>query len=269
VIHFLNESQSYFQLARPDQATLDRVLAGWYTMVTQAERLAAADEASRTRLRAAYRLAVEVLLSQAAATLHTSMQALYLVYRYDRTLIPDWADIQVAGVTTSMPMGARPDAITGEVTMMISGVRVIFLPDGTKRSPGARTNAHWDFNNAVHWDTRGGVVVAHNGPDIPEVRIRTRYGPGLTSASPSAYGRGTTQADVAAGHTSLGFHEGSHGRDYLQFLVTHTFPAFTGRDGMTNAQFRHAVRQYVAACRQYEHQLTRSPNFKPTVSAPQ
>jgi hypothetical protein len=64
------------------------------------------------------------------------------------------------------------------------------------------------------------------------------YGRGLRADVPSAYGRGTTPEDVGAGTTTLGFHEGSHARDYLRFLGEHPFPQFTGAVGMSTPRLQ-------------------------------
>ena len=69
---------------------------------------------------------------------------------------------------------------------------------------------------------------------------------------PSGYGRGTTKEDIAGGRvtphsTSLGFHEGHHGLDFVEFLESNRPPAFTGAVGQTNAQFNTAITRWKAA----------------------
>ena len=73
---------------------------------------------------------------------------------------------------------------------------------------------------------------------------------------PSAYGRGTTPEDVAAGTTTLGFHEGSHARDYLRFVREHPYPQFTGTVGMSVGDFNAATADYVREVGQYAADLT-------------
>jgi hypothetical protein len=248
---------------RFDDAILTDVLTSLRTLVDEELQIVAsqlgADQALRDGLRGAYVTAIRDLLTRAAASMGTNAESLYLRFRYGpQALIPDWADTQLGAVTTPLPpVGLTPDPVTGEVTMTINGVRVIFEPDGTKRSAGAATNISWNFNNAIGFRTRGGRITSHTGPGTPEARIRTRYGPGLSSSSQSGYGRGTTAADVAAGNTTLGFHEGSHGRDYLNFLVNHPFPTFTGSDGDTTRAFRQAITEYSAALRAYSDEIER------------
>ena len=74
-------------------------------------------------------------------------------------------------------------------------------------------------------------------------------------AQPSAYGRGTTDRDKRVGATTLRFHEGSHGLDFLQFIHDHPYPAFTGRVGVTVQAFNAAVAAYDQALRAFDQQM--------------
>ena len=85
--------------------------------------------------------------------------------------------------------------------------------------------------------------------------IQTTYGPGVSASSPSAYGRGTTAEDVSASDTSLGFHEGRHGLDYLAFLAANPFPVFTGTVGMAEADFTDAMNDYRDARLDYQRRI--------------
>ena len=70
------------------------------------------------------------------------------------------------------------------------------------------------------------------------------------------HGRGTTPEDIAAGTTTLGFHEGSHVRDYLRFLREHPYPQFTGAVGMSTRDFTAAMAGYDRKVGQYAADLT-------------
>ena len=65
------------------------------------------------------------------------------------------------------------------------------------------------------------------------------------------YGRGTTPEDVAAGTTTLGFHEGSHARDFLRYLREHPFPQFAGSVDMSTQDFNAAIADYEREVDQY------------------
>ena len=62
--------------------------------------------------------------------------------------------------------------------------------------------------------------------------------------------------DVAGGRvtpasTTLRFHEGSHGLDFMEFLGANAPPEFTGTVGMTTAEFRTALSDWDAATGRY------------------
>ena len=73
-------------------------------------------------------------------------------------------------------------------------------------------------------------------------------------------GRGTTSEDVAGGRvtpasTTLRFHEGSHGLDFMEFLGANAPAEFTGTVGMTTAEFRTALSDWDAATRRYSDDI--------------
>lgn len=160
---------------------------------------------------------------------------------------------QVAGITTPQAMNVQINP-NGTTTQTINGLVVIFERDQTSQAPELRNKAETKFrfeNNNINYQASNGRVTSFTGPGQPRVRIRTTYGQGVSASSPSAYGRGTTAADIAAGSTSLGFHEGRHGLDYVAFFQSHTFPTFTGTLGMAETDFQEAINVYLEARRQY------------------
>lgn len=166
---------------------------------------------------------------------------------------------QVPGITTPQPMNVRIN-LSGTTTQTINGLEVIFQPDLQSTAQNMRNKARTDFNfdrYNINYRARRGVISSFTGPGQPRVHIRTTYGPGVTSTSRSKYGRGTTQIDVTAGHTSLGFHEGRHGLDYLTYFQQNPYPQFTGKIGMRVADFRAAMQSYSKAYQQYIQNLRR------------
>jgi hypothetical protein len=51
---------------------------------------------------------------------------------------------------------------------------------------------------------------------------------------------------------TVGFHEGQHGRDLLQFLRGHPLPRFDGHVGMTVTEMRNAERRWEQAVTAYQ-----------------
>ena len=210
-------------------------------------------------LRAAYTAAIRVLMTRAASQLGRSEADLY---RENRGRIPMWA-WQTAhhvesGISTPIADGAVRSARTGAVTLATNGFNVTILPDVTNdrsvRAGGVtRLSLQW---GRISFGTRKGRITSVTGPGTPTVRIRTRYARGANPEGPSAYGRGTTSADVAGGRvtpasTTLRFHEGNHGLDYMEFFGSNRPPQFTGAAGMTTEEFRTAMREWRTATRQY------------------
>lgn len=56
------------------------------------------------------------------------------------------------------------------------------------------------------------------------ITIQTLYAPGARSDQVSAYGRGTTEADVRDRNITLGFHESCHMDDYVSYLQSNKLP---------------------------------------------
>ncbi len=158
---------------------------------------------------------------------------------------------RILAITTQLPATAQFNA-TGAATVTINGLTVRVMPDtrgGTENAtsfkfvpPSVQTPGFAHVN---------GRVTTINGPlpVPPVIEIVTNYaqttGDPLTATS--AYGRGTTAADTAAGSTSLRFHESRHSDEYLRYIASHPFPTYTGSIGMTVAQFTQAGTAFLGA----------------------
>lgn len=271
MIRFLQRSQDYY--ADPevpvDQALASRVLDGWYTAATAQEQIAlglgeGGDPLLVRELRAAYSVAVTTLLTRAADQAERPLSELYGI---NRGRIPMWAwqesHQQLPGISTPVAEGPEVD-VTGSVNVPVRGMSASILPDAPDPKLGDRDETQmalrWE-RPQFSWAKKRGVrvVTAMKPVQSPSATIQTFFGPQVTAASPSGYGRGTTPEDVAGAAVdprsgTLGFHEGQHGLDYVEFLQAHPPPVFGGRLGMTGQQFRAAGRQWSAAMKEYEKQ---------------
>ena len=163
----------------------------------------------------------------------------------------------VAGISTPLERGSRRRPGGGR-TLVVGEVTVVVLPDQDSDDVNLRGRAETtisfsDYN--IQGRTRGDQVVSFTGPGAVVATIQTTYGQGVTRATPSGYGRGTTAADQAAAATSLGFHEGRHGRDFVEFLRSHPYPRFAGRRGMATDAFQAAEEAYATARDQYQRDI--------------
>jgi uncharacterized protein DUF4157 len=255
-IHFFESASDYFANVTAAPA-VDRVLRQWQQMVAGQGQVVltdlGADPALFQALRAAYQHALTTLIDASARLTNQPATALY---ERHRSLIPEWAfpTRRVVGITSPLPTEAQVDR-RGRASVTVGRVHVVVAPDGRRRTRGAETTINFS-GFSISSRSRDGRVVSIRGPAQPVARIQTVYGRGTGPAVPSAYGRGTTQEDVAAGTPTLGFHEGSHGRDYLRFLREHPYPQFTGAVGMSTHDFNDAVATYRREVGQYARDLT-------------
>jgi hypothetical protein len=254
---------------RPDTGTLATMLGTFSAKLTDAEAVIdtslGGNAALRQRLRDAYTALIHTMMPVAASRIGVDEGDLY---RRNSGRIPMWAwqtaHHTVAGITTPVAENLTPDKRTGKVSFAAEGFAVTIAKD--RRSPGMRNRAETTielkFGSILGTPGReGGKVVIKKitGPPTPTAVIQTTYGRGVTAESSSGYGRGTTAEDTAAGagsaSTKLGFHEGSHGLDYVEYMKANSPPAFTGEVGMSPAEFRTALKQWKADVKQYSIDL--------------
>jgi Domain of unknown function (DUF4157) len=170
--------------------------------------------------------------------------------------------IQLQRITTPLDINT-PVAADGIAHPAIAGFDVSVLPDTTTQDEAHRNQAYtafgMDAGPAVPeaFQDAQGVIASTLIPGRIRVTIQTTYGPGTIPSGPSGYGRGTTPEDVAAGRTSVRFHEGNHGLDYLEFLRSNPAPQFGGRLGMTVAQWAQAQQQFQQAVAAYYERAKR------------
>jgi Domain of unknown function (DUF4157) len=173
---------------------------------------------------------------------------------------------RILAITTQLPAAAQFTP-TGAAALTINGTSVRILPDvraGTENKTEFRLNPNRQTTPAFRHS--GGRVTQIDGalPTPPVVEIFTSYaaqGPQAALdplTAPSGYGRGTTAADVAAGTTSLRFHESRHGEDFLRFIAGRPYPRYTGRAGMTVQEFKRAGSSYLAAVAAWAHEMGRA-----------
>jgi hypothetical protein len=143
----------------------------------------------------------------------------------------------------------------GNLTVRINGIDVIVEPDDALSDPaqanygGTMCGVLPDANPTPFLDAAGNV----SGHTLPTIvgHLKTSFAPGADPTGKSGYGRGTTNADVAAGNTSLRFHESRHGQDCFDFISRNPVPQFNGPTGVTQAVFDQAVRRWEAAISDY------------------
>jgi hypothetical protein len=214
------------------------------------------DAALYRPLRAAYQGAVGALLAGAAHQANKPVAELYETYR---SLVLEWAipTQTFSGITTPLPLSARRDPRTGHASVAAGGVAFSFAPDrpmtrAEARAAGNEARTHIEGHAQTgDFDTDKDGKITRFDPATFSIDVQTRYPAGLTASTPAGRGRGKTPEDVAAGNTSLGFHEGSHGADFLRFAREHPQPVFGGQISMTPTAYKQATDAFVKAAGDY------------------
>jgi hypothetical protein len=90
--------------------------------------------------------------------------------------------------------------------------------------------------------------------------IQTFYGPDASASDTSGYGRGTTTEDLAGAKVdprsrSLGFHEGSHGLDFVRYLRANPPPVYPVTVGMAVTKIDAAVKAWQAEWTAYDQAM--------------
>jgi hypothetical protein len=158
--------------------------------------------------------------------------------------------------STPVPATATVDPATEIATFTVNSVNVVVEPDQTL-TRGTRVT----FHGHRHIVNRtGALTVAYLRPTVTPsytgtgrsrrvasvtltytLYIKTFYGVNASASDTSAYGRGTTAADIAAGNTTLGFHEGNHGQDFQDYIAQNPLPSITLEVPATIAQYNRAI----------------------------
>jgi len=106
------------------------------------------------------------------------------------------------------------------VTMTLkNGVKVMILPDRVVAKTHTGRQAETRLDMKVAGDRKKGTATV-------TWIIQTDYKKGVKPTGQQSYGRGTTQDDIDKGQTTIGFHEGEHGRGYLDQLEQNAPPEF-------------------------------------------
>jgi len=91
---------------------------------------------------------------------------------------------------------------------------------------GGAVTRHDLHKSGGEWTTSGGTVTVTKWPRVTKLEIQTGYHSTASATVRSAYGRGTTDADILAKTISLGFHEAQHREEVIKFIKAANIPQF-------------------------------------------
>lgn len=156
--------------------------------------------------------------------------------------------------STQLGKDAKWDKQTGAGTITVAGVTIKVLPDKTgalsSSGKGAETGFELGYTGWSGNFLATGQAKSVTAPKVT-ITIQTTYKAGVDPGASSAYGRGTTDADKTAGDTTLRFHEGSHGADFIRYIIANRVPVFAGKAGMTKEDLNKAYEDYTKAMTEY------------------
>jgi hypothetical protein len=173
------------------------------------------------------------------------------------TPAPPAATKTVPGTSTPVPQDAVVNDKTKEATVQSGDLTVKVKPDRKAgkgedvKSTGAVT--HGDIKVSTQWQTQNGKIT---GVTInKELHVQTTYGSKADPAANSAYGRGHIKSDKDAGNGSLQFHEGNHGKDYIEYAKTHPFPTVKIDKPITKQEFDKKMAEFNKQVEQYQKDM--------------
>jgi len=150
-------------------------------------------------------------------------------------------------------------SITRTQGTTVTKVIVSVLADETSAS--AKGEAHTGVDTLQVVQTDPNIKVDAAGVKVTKetsratfsgtLSIQTKYKPGADSGGKSAYGRGTTKADIANGDVTMGFHESCHRKDFFDWYTTKSFPQFKGTVGMTVQNYDKKLEEWKNAWAQF------------------
>jgi hypothetical protein len=157
-------------------------------------------------------------------------------------------------IATPLEMGLEPQS-SGSAKVVIGNLTVVVLPD---KSDPKLDRPITEFDAATGLPgVRGGSsdrkkTTTLTVPPAATITISTTWAKGLKADTISGYGRGTTDADKAAGAKTLRVHEGSHGLEYIRLIAAANAkapypPPFTGKVGDDWAATKSKIGAYNAA----------------------
>jgi RHS repeat-associated protein len=100
-----------------------------------------------------------------------------------------------------------------------NGVKVRILEDREVPKTSTGRQAETGLNMKVAGNRKKGTATV-------TWTIQTNFKQGVKATGQQSYGRGTTKEDINEGHTTIGFHEGEHGRNFLDQLEKNAPPEF-------------------------------------------
>jgi hypothetical protein len=168
-------------------------------------------------------------------------------------------------VSTPLEEGLQRQ-MDGTLSVSVNGVAITIEQDTVGNVKGGETGGpqmiSFDPANVPGYDFDRHKIVSKFAGYNPAItmHIQTTYETMGTRDFTQGYGRGTTKRDKELGATSLRYHEGGHGLDFIRFVKANPPPQFAGQVGDTRDAFEQKKKDYVAARARYQKDLVQFKN---------
>lgn len=144
-------------------------------------------------------------------------------------------------ISTPLPEGVKPDEKSEVANFPIGSFKVEIRPDrkATKEEniPADHAHTSGSIDAVVSYERNKSSNKITKATISKTLIIQTIYGAEATSKGDSGYGRGFIKSDRDKGNKSLGFHEGNHGIDFMEYIKSHPFPEIVIKKPVTDAEF--------------------------------
>lgn len=144
-------------------------------------------------------------------------------------------------ISTPLPEGVKPDEKSEVANFPIGSFKVEIRPDRKateeEKIPANQAHTSGNIKAIVHFERNKSDNKISKVTISKTLIIQTIYGADATSKGDSGYGRGYIKADRDKGNKSLGFHEGNHGIDFMEYIKTHPFPEIVIKKPVTEEKF--------------------------------
>lgn len=168
----------------------------------------------------------------------------------------------------------------GGFTLQIDYITITVLPDvyDSSKEPPHTSHTYMNFfpplkipDSQYSLDSKTKLVSSFDPYPALQIglTVETNYAKGVNPTGPADYGYGTRKQDVKAQTTSLSFHEGSHGSEFIEYIrkeiPKYPLPKFEGKTGMQENDFVQKVQEYFQKISDINQMIVNAKDFATVV----
>jgi len=158
-------------------------------------------------------------------------------------------------ISTPLPPGVEPDRRSRIAKFPVKDFTVIVKPDRKAkkkdRLPANKARTRGIFDPKLHPKKNKNNQI-ESVTMTKKLIIQTVYGSRVTSSSLSEYGRGKIKSDT---NKTLGYHEGWHGTDYINYIKSNDFPMMVINEPISIKEYNKRVLELRSQIEKYAHDM--------------